>query len=107
VPVAAAQPVPVVAAEPVPVAAAVPVLPHGPAAEVEERPATIRPDAADLLVEAPGAWGEVAPVSPADDVVPVLDLEHAEEDLTAWDDTDGNWLLDDEPGPQEEPRNRS
>ncbi|GID32219.1 hypothetical protein [Paractinoplanes brasiliensis] len=123
-PVVAAEAVPVVAVEPVTDVAAEPVraesaegmrvaadpavpVPLVPADEVAEEPEPVRPDAAELLVEATGAWTEEAAASPPDDLVPLLDLEQVEEDLAAWDDTDGSWLLGEDPLPHEEPTNRS
>ncbi|MCM4083582.1 hypothetical protein [Paractinoplanes hotanensis] len=124
----AAEPVPVAAAEPVLTqsegwaepspgvgtrAPAVPVMPLTPVADAEEEPAVASSQAAELLAEtaeawaAGGPWAEATPVAPADDVVPVLDLEHVEEDPAAWGDTDGSWLLEDGPRPHEDPTNRS
>ncbi|MCO8275493.1 hypothetical protein M1L60_33410 [Actinoplanes sp. TRM 88003] len=123
VPVVAAEPVPVVAAEPVAVAVepvraeadeatrlgADPVIPVplAPAGEAAEDPDGSRPEAAELLVEATGAWTEQSPADPPDDLVPRLDLDQVEADLAAWDDTDGSWLLGEDPLPHEEPTNRS
>ncbi|NJC11535.1 hypothetical protein F4558_001361 [Micromonospora profundi] len=73
-------------------------LPHVPGAGVLEAAAAVRPEAAALLVEAAGAWGATAPEVPADEVVPLLRLDDADADVAAWDDTDGSWLLADEPG---------
>ncbi|WLS43442.1 hypothetical protein Q3V37_18745 [Micromonospora profundi] len=77
---------------------AVGALPHVPGAGVSEAAAAVRPEAAALLVEAAGAWGATAPEVPADEVVPLLRLDDVDADVAAWDDTDGSWLLADEPG---------
>ncbi|MGW3621395.1 WXG100 family type VII secretion target [Micromonospora arida] len=78
-------------------------MPHLPGAGAPESAAAARPDAAVLLAEPGDTWGETGPAGAPDDVVPLLRLDDVDEDVAAWDDIDGSWLLAADPDHHDEP----